>query len=104
MARKALRLRLRLQAGIRIGSRARLAGRRHGGGARRGRLEYGFAVRLLALEQVDDLVAGERLEFEQALGESFEIGALLGENTRRLDVTFFDEAPDLGIDLLNRRI
>ena len=33
-----LRLRLRLQSCVRIGTRARLAGRRHGGGARRGRL------------------------------------------------------------------
>src|SRR5437879_3173960 len=34
-----LRLRLRLQPGVRIGPRARLAGRRHRRGARRGRLQ-----------------------------------------------------------------
>lgn len=80
-----LRLRLRLQAGIRIGPRARLAGRGHGGGARRGGLEHGLAVRLLALEQIDDLVAAQRLELEQALGKRFEVGALLGEDAGRLD-------------------
>src|SRR5439155_26554264 len=98
-----LRLRLRLQPGTRIGPRARLAGRGHGGGPRRGRLEHGFAVRLLALEKVDDLVAGKRLELEQALGERFKIGALLGENARRLVVALFHETPDLGVDLLDRR-
>src|SRR5690348_14177676 len=85
-----LRLRLRLQAGIRIGTRPRLArgtGRRHGGGARRGRLQHRLAVRFLALEEIDDLVAAQRLEFEQALGQRLEVAALLGENPRRLVIT-----------------
>ena len=35
----------------------------------------------LPFEQVLDLVAGQRLEFEQALGQRFEIGALLGRGS-----------------------
>jgi hypothetical protein len=61
-------LRLRLQPGIRVGPRARLAGRRHRRGAWRGRLQHRLAVRLLALEQVLDLVAAQRFEFEVLIG------------------------------------
>src|SRR5258707_13090735 len=68
-------LRLRLQAtGFR--TRARLAGRRNSGTARRGRLDHRFACRTLAREQGLDLVAGQGLEFGQALCEGLEIGAL----------------------------
>src|SRR5213080_4390169 len=70
------RLRLRLQAGIRIGTRARLASGRHRGSARRARLQHRLAVGLLALQQVDDLIAAQRLEFEQALGQRLEVVAL----------------------------
>src|SRR4051794_31188672 len=95
-------LRLRLEAGIRVGPGPRLAGRGHGGGARRGRLQHGFAVRLFALEEIDDLVARQRLELQEALGQRFEVGALLGQNARRFVVAFFDKTPDLGVDLLDR--
>ena len=73
-----LRLRLRLQAGVRIGSRARLAGGRYCGGARRSRLQHRLAVGFLAVEQVLNLVAAQRLELEQALCKGFEVLALLG--------------------------
>ena len=76
-----LRLRLRLQrTGRWLGPRPRLAGWRHGRAARRGRLDYGFAHRPLAGEQILDLVAGKRLELEQAPGQQFQIGALLVED------------------------
>src|SRR5207244_7090504 len=98
-----LRLRLRLQwTSRRIGARARLAGGRHGRAARRRRLDYGLAHRPLAGEQVLDLVAGERLELEQALGQELEIGVLLIENLFGLRVASFDQAPDLGVDLAAR--
>src|SRR5258707_14605579 len=61
-------LRLRLRRDLtarRIGPRAALAGRRHCGGARRDRLAHPFTHRRLAVEQVLDLVARERLVFEQ---------------------------------------
>src|ERR1700729_2249013 len=79
-AKVRLRLRLRLQAGIRIGTRPRLAGstrRWHGGRARRGRLQDRLRVRLLALQEIGDLVAAQRLKLEQAFGQRLEIGALL---------------------------
>src|SRR5580704_6279771 len=98
-----LRLRLRLQAGIRIGARPRLAGRRHRRGARGRGLQHRLAVRLLALQQVLNLVAGQRLEFKQALGQRFQVGALLGEDPRRFVVALLDKTPDLAVDLLNRR-
>src|SRR6476659_6594469 len=97
-----LRLRLRLQAGVRIGTRARLAGRWHGGSPRRARLQHRLAVGLLAVEQVLNLVAGKRLELEQALCQGFEVLALLGEDSRGFVVALFDKAPDFGVDLLNR--
>src|SRR3954453_10639946 len=65
-AEQRLRLRLRLQAARpRIGPRARLAGRRHRRTARSDWLDHGFPRRALAQQQVLDLIAGERLEFEQ---------------------------------------
>src|SRR5277367_3773493 len=75
-------LRLRLQPGIRIGTRTRLAGRRHRGGTRRRGFQHRLAVRPLALEQVDDFIAAQGFEFQQTLGERFKVGALLGENSR----------------------
>src|SRR6187455_2799724 len=95
-----LRLRLGLETRVRIGTRARLAGRRHGRGTRGGRLQHRLAVRLLALEQILNLVAREGLEFKQALGEGLEVFALLGKNPRRFVIALFDKAADLGIDLL----
>src|SRR5712671_7539693 len=93
LANRALRLRLRLQApGLR--ARPRLAGGRHGGAARR-RLDHGFARRPLAHEQILDLVAGQRLELEQALGQRLEIGALVGEYLLRLGIAGLDQPPDL---------
>jgi hypothetical protein len=83
-----------LQSRIRIGARARLAGRRHGRGARAGRLQHRLAVRLLAVEQVDDLIAGQPLELQQALGQGFEVGALFGQDAGGFVVAFLDEAPD----------
>src|SRR5271167_3894750 len=78
-----LRLRLWLQSGIRIGPRTRLAGGRHGGSTRGRRFEHRLAVRLLALQEIDDLIAAERFVFQKALGESFQIGALLGQDLGR---------------------
>jgi hypothetical protein len=57
-----LRLRLRLEP--RIGAWARLAGRRHRGGARRGGLQHRLAVRLLAVEQILDLLAAQGFVFQ----------------------------------------
>src|SRR5215813_5786080 len=94
-------LRLRLEAaGFR--PRPRLAGRRHRRAARRGGLDHGFARRPLAGEQIFDLVAGQRLEFEQPLGQRFEISALLLENALRLGVAGLDQTLDLGVDLAAR--
>src|SRR6185295_6228041 len=93
------RLRLRLQPRIRIGTRARLAGRRHRGGARAGRFQHRLAVRLLAFEQVLNFVAGQRLEFQQAFCQSLEVGALLGQDTGGFVVALLDKTPDLGVDL-----
>src|ERR1700733_7184800 len=92
-------LRLWLQSGIRIGTRTRLAGGRHGGSAWGRRLEHRLAVRLLALQEIHDLIAGERFVFQKPLGESFQIGALLGQNLGRLLIAFFDETLDLAVDL-----
>src|SRR5262245_7075030 len=94
-------LRLRLEA-ARFGARARLAGRRYGRTARGRRLDHGFARWPLAGEQILDLVAGQRLEFEQPLGQRFEIGALLLENALRLGVGGLDQALDLTVDLAAR--
>src|SRR5580692_7585508 len=95
-------LRLRLQR-PRLGARAVAAGAggRHRGVARRGRLDHRFAARPLAQEQILDLVAGERLEFEQSLGQRLQIAALLGEDLLRLGIAGFDQAADLGVDLLH---
>src|SRR6266404_1519538 len=98
------RLRLRLQPGVRIGARARLAGGRHRRGARSGRLQHRLAVRLLALEQILNLVAGQGFEFKQALCQGFKIGTLLGQDLGRLIIAFFDQTPDLAVDLLNGRL
>src|ERR1700748_2863131 len=76
-------LRLRLH-GAGFGTRPVAAGTRHRRGARARRLDRGLAVGLLAQEQVLDLVAGERLELEQALGQRFEVGTLLGQDLLRL--------------------
>jgi hypothetical protein len=35
------------------------------------------------VEQIDDFIAAQRSEFERAFGQSFELGALLGEHARR---------------------
>src|SRR5271155_3830121 len=99
-----LRLRLRLQSGIRIGARTRLAGGRHRGSTRSCRLEHRLAVRLLALPEIHDLVSGERFIFQKTLGESFQIGALLRQNFGCLLIAFFNQALDLAVDLLNRRL
>src|SRR6185437_2522065 len=96
-------LRLRLQPGIRVGTRTRLAGRRYCRGARRGWLQHRLAVGLLALQQVDDLVAGQGLEFEQTLRQGFEIGPLFGQYLGRLVVAFLDQTLDLAVDLLDGR-
>src|SRR6266403_1885996 len=93
-----LSLRLRLQAAG-LGARARLASGRHGRAARRRRLDDGFARWPLAHEQVLDLVAGERLELEQALGQRLEIGALLAEDLLGLGIARLDQPPDLAVDL-----
>src|ERR1700723_2411217 len=93
-----LRLRLRLQSGIRIGPRTRLAGGRHRGSARGCRLEDRLAVRLLALQEIDDLLTGERFIFQKALGERFQIGTLFRQDLGRLIVALLDEPPNLGAD------
>src|SRR5580692_5847193 len=96
-------LRLRLQrAGLGARPVAAGAGGRHGGVARRRRLDHRFADRPLAHEQILDLIAGQRLEFEQPLGERLEVGALVGEDLLRLGIAGFDQAADLGVDLLHR--
>src|SRR5581483_1735144 len=96
----ALALRLRGDfAGRPFRARARLAGRRHGGGTRRGRLDHRLAHRAFALEQVLDLVASQRLEFEQALGERFEVGALVRQDLPCLGETRLDQTPHFGVDL-----
>ena len=88
----------------RVGTRrAALAGGRHRGGARRRRLDHRLAHRPLAGEQVLDLVARQRLEFEQALGERLEVGALLGRGCLlRLGIAGLDQPADLGVDLAAR--
>src|SRR5258708_21771761 len=83
-----------------LGARARLAGRRYRG-ATRGGIARAFARRLLADQQILDLVAGERLVFDQALREQLEIGALLGDDLLRHLIAFLDEALDLAVDLLD---
>src|SRR5580704_3507565 len=95
-------LRLRLQR-PRLGARAVAAGAggRYRGVARRGRLDHRFAARSLAQEQILDLVAGERLEFEQPLGQGLQIAALVSEDLLRLGIAGFDQTPDLGVDLLH---
>src|ERR1700733_1383686 len=99
-----LRLRLWLQSGIRIGTRTRLASGRHCGSARGCRLEHRLAVRLLALQEIHDLIAGERFVFPKALGERLQVVALLGQDLGRLLIAFFNQTLDLAVDLLNRRL
>src|SRR5579862_2654559 len=95
-------LRLRLQrAGFGARPVAAGAGGRHRGVARRRRLDHRFAARPLAEQQILDLVAGQRLEFEQALGQRLEIAALGGEDLLRLGIAGLDQAPDFGVDLLD---
>ena len=48
-------------------------------------------------------VAGQRLEFKQALGQHFEAIALLGEDAVGLAITGFDQPLDLRIDFLRGR-
>src|SRR5262245_4831823 len=86
-------------AGWRLGTRARLAGRRHRRGAWRGRLDHRLAHGPLACKQIGDLVAGKRLELEQSLREHLEVGTLLGENLGCLGVSGFDETADFAVDL-----
>src|ERR1043166_660078 len=97
-----LRLRLGLQA-ARLGPWPRLAGGRHLRGARGHRLGQSLAHRRLAVEQVLDLVARQRLVLEQALGEHFEVGALLLQDVARLGIALLDQPLDLGVDLLDGR-
>src|SRR5919201_5140249 len=99
--REPSRLRLRLEA-TGFGTRTRFAGGRHGRATRGCRLDDGFARRPLAGEQILDLVAGQRLEFEQRLGQRLEIAALFLENLLRLFVTCLDQTLDLGVDLAAR--
>src|SRR5580658_3984679 len=95
-------LRLRLQwAGLGARPVAAGAGGRHRGVARRRRLDHRFAARPLAQKQILDLVAAERLEFEQPLGERLQITALVGEDLLRLGIAGFDQAADFGVDLLH---
>src|SRR3954447_13185966 len=82
LGRSGLRLRLHRAGALR--ARTALAGRRHRRRARGLRLDHGFARRLLTEQQVLDLVARQRLEFEQALGQNLELGALGFENPPRL--------------------
>src|SRR5580692_6380948 len=88
-------LRLRLQSGIRVWTRTRLASRRHGGSARGRRFEHRLAVRLLALQEIHDLIAGERFVFQKALGERLQVVALLGQDLGRLLIAFFNQTLDL---------
>src|SRR5262245_46027898 len=86
-----LRLRLRLhRAGFRARPVAAGACRRHRRGARARGLDGGLAVGPLAHQQILDLVAGERLELEQAFRQGLQIGALLGEDLLRLLIAFLD--------------
>src|SRR5436190_9107012 len=98
---RSLRLWLRLQTGIRIGPRARLSGGRHRRGTRYRRLQHRLAVRLLALEQILDLVASQRFVFQQALGKGLEVAAPVSEDLGRLPVTLLDQTADLAVDLLH---
>src|SRR5262245_65598872 len=86
-------------AGRRLGTRPRLACRRHRRGAWRGGLDDGLAHRALARKQISDFVTGQRLELEQALRQDFEIGALLGEDLRGLGIAGLDQAADFSVDL-----
>ena len=76
--------------------------RRRGGAARRG---SGRRLIIpdwrLALEQALQLLAGERLEFEQPLGQRLQVAAFLGENLLRLLIAVFDQPPDFAVDLLH---
>src|SRR3569832_430423 len=98
----ALRLRRDVAGRRRVGARPRLAGRRHGRGARTRRLEHALAPRRLAGKQGLELVARERLELQQALGQHFESGAARGQDARRLGETGFDQTPHFGVDLAAR--
>src|SRR6185312_12606084 len=93
----ALRLRGDLAGGRR--RRTRLAGGRHRRGARAGRLDHALAYRPLAREQVLDLVAGQRLELDQAARQRLEVGALVGEDLLGLRQAGFDQAAHFAIDL-----
>src|SRR4029077_12449908 len=83
----------------RLGPVTLLAGGWHGGGARRGRLDHRLAHRSPAFEQILDLVARQRFELEKALGEHFEIGALVGQDLRRFGITGLDQPADFAVDL-----
>ena len=97
-------LRLRLEPGIRPFGRGP-ARRRHGRGTRGAACSSPRSRdRRLAGEQVLDLVAGQRLVFEQRLGQRFRaVAMLLGEDAARVSRPIVDQAPDLGVDLLRRR-
>src|SRR5215468_5681147 len=68
------------------------------------RLEDRLAVRLLALEKIDDLLAGECFVFEQRLRDLLPVIALLQDDPARLLLACFDEAADLRIYEVGRLI
>src|SRR5262249_31724925 len=86
-------------AGWRLWAWARLAGRRHRRGAWRARLDHRLAHGPLACKQINNLVAGQRLELEQSFREHFQVGPFLGENLGCLRVSGFDEPADFSVDL-----
>ena len=63
-----------------------------------------LADRRPAGQQVADLLAGQRLVFEQALRQRLELVAVRGQDAPRLGETRLDQAPDLGVDLLRGRL
>src|SRR5215207_4247235 len=102
---RGLSLRLGLKPGFGLAAAgAAAAGGGDRGGARRGCRLAGVADRRLAGEEVADLVAGEGLVFEEPLRQRLKVGALRLEDAARLDEAVLDEAADLGIDLLRRRL
>src|SRR6185369_1594644 len=72
-------------------------------GARRGahRLRR---TRRTALHDVLDLVAVERFDFEQRLGHRFDLVAVFLDELPRQRILLVDDATDLQVDLLHRRL
>src|SRR6476646_10935977 len=95
IAKLALRL-WRDLARRRLRPRTRLARGRHGRRTWCRRFDDRFTDRALTREEIGNLFAGQRLELEQALGEHFEIGALLVQNLSRLRVSGLDQLANLG--------